>query len=197
VAVMIKALGFYSHKGGPGGIRKVRQHLKYLEFAKEHRNEPEGFNDREENVSRSEFMERIQEQPERGVIAHKLVFSLSEDERDRCGVSMRELVQESMAQWSQELGRELHWVGFEHDDPGHPHVHVVVAGYAGGRQLGLYERDIRNIRTLADRERERQAERTLTLERSFKEQRTIAQEIERLAREEREHERDRGWDRGR
>lgn len=193
MAVMVKALGFYSHKGGKGGIRKVKQHLKYLEFGKEHRTEPEGFNDREESVSRAEFMDLIRAQPEHGVIAHKLVFSLSEDERDRCGVNMRELVQETMAQWSQTLGRELHWVGFEHDDPGHPHVHVVVAGYAGGRQLGIYEKDIRTVRNLAERERERQAERTI--ERSVREHRTISQEVERLARYDREL--DRGWDRGR
>jgi hypothetical protein len=193
MAVLIKALGFYSHKSGKGGIRKVKQHLKYLEFGKEHRTEPEGFNSREESISRAEFMDRIQAQPEHGVIAHKLVFSLSEDERDRCGVSMRELVQETMAQWGQALGRDLQWIGFEHDDPGHPHVHVVVAGYANGRQVGVYERDIRSIRTFAERERERQAERTM--ERSVREHRTVAKEVERFARDQRDL--DRGWDRGR
>ena len=191
--VMVKALGFYSHKTGPGGIRKLKQHLKYLEFGKEHRTEPEGFNDRSESVTRAEFMEVVQMQPQQGVIAHKLVFSLSEDERDRCGVSMRELVQETMVQWSQSLGRELTWIGFEHDDPGHPHVHVVVAGHAGGRQVGIYERDIKALRGWAERERGRQEERHR--ERARPEHRSIAQEVERFSRYERE--RDRGWDRGR
>jgi hypothetical protein len=194
MAVMVKALGYYSHKGGKGGIRKVKQHLKYLEFGKEHQNEPVGFNDREETVTRAEFMERIRAQPEHGVIAHKLVISLSQDERDRCGVSMRELVQETMAQWGLHLGRDLQWIAFEHDDPGHPHVHVVVAGYAGGRQVGLYERDLNALRGWAERDRERQSERTR--ERSARELRTIEQEIERMAKLDR-RERDRGWDRGR
>lgn len=189
MSVMVKALGYYSHKVR-GGISKIKQHLKYLEFGKAHRNEPEGFTDREEPMSRAEFMEHIQEQPERGVIAHKLVFSLSEDERDRCGVNLRELVRETMAQWSQTVGRPLTWIGFEHDDAGHPHVHVVVAGYAGGKQVGLYERDINSLRRWAERDKGRQAERAFPT----REPRLVAQEVERLARG---FERERGTDRGR
>jgi type IV secretory pathway VirD2 relaxase len=108
---------------------------------------------------------------------------------------MCELVQETMAQWGQALGRDLQWMAFEHDDPGHPHVHVVVAGYASGRQVGLYERDINSLRTWSERERERQAERTR--ERNIPEHRSIEQEIERIAKLDRERDHDRGWDRGR
>jgi len=155
---MVKALGYYSHKGGKAakGLTKLKQHLKYLEHGKAHRNRPEGFSDREEPVSRAAFYGHVKDQPERGVIAHKLVFSLSEDERDRLGVRLKDLVREVMAAWSQHLGRALTWIGFEHDDPGHPHVHVVVAGYAEGRQVGLYERDLRSLREWAEREKERQ-----------------------------------------
>lgn len=154
----MKALGYYSHKGGKAakGLTKLKQHLKYLEFGKEHRNEPRGFNERDEPIDRKEFFEKVKDQPERGVIAHKLVFSLSEDERDRLGVKLKDLVREIMASWSQHLGKALTWIGFEHDDPGHPHVHVVVAGYAEGRQVGLYERDLRSIREWAELEKERQ-----------------------------------------
>jgi type IV secretory pathway VirD2 relaxase len=123
------------------------------------------------------------------VIAHKLVFSISEDEQTRLSTNMRDLVREVMDAWSQSLGRVLKWIGFEHDDAGHPHVHVVVAGYADGKQVGVYERDLRDLRSWAEREKERQVERG----RPRREDRTIEQEVECLTRGlGREHEIDRG-----
>jgi hypothetical protein len=89
-----------------------------------------------------------------------------------------------MAAWSQSLGRELKWIGFEHEDVGHPHVHVVVAGYAGGKQVGVPPKDLQALRGWAERDRS-----------IFRrEDRTIAQEVERLTRG---PERERDWDRGR
>jgi hypothetical protein len=86
------------------------------------------------------------------------VFSLSQDERDRLGVDLKTLVRESMTAWAKELGRPLSWVGFQHEGKGHPHVHVVVAGHAGSKQVGLYERDLNKLRAWTERERGRQAE---------------------------------------
>lgn len=109
------------------------------------RNHPVGFSDREEPISRSKLYEKVKDQPGRGVIAHKLVFSLSEDERDRVGVNLQDLVRKVMA------ARLI-----EHDDAGHPHVHVVVAGYAEERQVGLYEQEVRSVREWAELEKDRQ-----------------------------------------
>ena len=212
--VLVKALGYYSHKGGKQtkGLSKVKAHLKYLEHGKEHPNEPYGFSQDREEMSRAEFLAEVEKQPQRGVIAHKLVISLSQNERDELGIDMRQLVRATMDDWSQRLGRHLKWIGFEHQDAGHPHVHVVVAGYAGEKQVGLYERDLISLRESTERERGRQAE----LERlmpSRNEGRSVDRELERMAREleslhpraaERAPEkmppdrsRDRGWDRGR
>lgn len=158
MSVLVRTLGYYSHKGGrtAGGLARVKAHLKYLEHGKMHPNPPVGFDGERDQVTRKEFMERLAAQPERGVIAHKLVFSLSQDERDRLGVDMRELVRETMAAYAAEQGRPLRWVGFLHHDPGHPHVHVVLAGYAGdGKQVGLYPKDLARLREAAHRERER------------------------------------------
>lgn len=163
--VMVKALGYHSHKGGKaaGGMRKIKAHLKYLEHGKVHEEKPRGFDSERMGVTRAEFMEKLEAQPARGVIAHKLVFSLSQDERDRLGIDLKELVRETMAAWEQAGGRPLNWIGFQHEDKGHPHVHVVVAGYAGGKQVGLYERDINRLRNSAEREKERQVEVGRTL----------------------------------
>jgi hypothetical protein len=83
-------------------------------------------------------------------------------------------------------------VDFAEIRTGHPHVHVVVAGYAGGKQVGVYPKDLQALRGWADREKARQAERATFRQ----EHRTIAQEVERLTRG-LERELDRGWDRGR
>lgn len=152
MAVLVKTLGYLSHKGA-GGLSRVKAHLKYLEYGKLHENVPKGFG-RDGEEKRSDFYQKIQEQPERGVIAHKLVFSLSQDERDRLGVDLKDVVKDVMAGWEAKLDRRLNWIGFEHADKGHPHVHVVVGGYAGGKQVGLYERDLRWLSQTADRSKE-------------------------------------------
>lgn len=158
--VLVKALGFYSYKGGKQaqGLSKLKAHLKYLEHGKEHPNQPRGFSQDQDESSRRDFLEKIGKQPERGVIAHKLVFSLSQNERDELGINMRELVRETMADWSRRLGRPLDWIAFEHLDDGHPHVHVVVAGYAGEKQVGVYERDLIALRESSERAKTRQSE---------------------------------------
>jgi hypothetical protein len=157
--VLVKALGYYSHKGGKAthGLSKLKAHLKYLEHGKEHPNQPRGFSETKEYVSRDEFVSVVEKQPERGVIAHKLVISLSQDEQERLGVNMRQLVRNMMADWGRRLGRVLDWIGFEHLDGGHPHVHVVVGGYAGEKQVGLYERDLIHLRDSGELEKNRQA----------------------------------------
>jgi hypothetical protein len=211
--VLVKALGYYSHRGGKQakGLSKVKAHLKYLEHGKEHPNEPYGFSQDREEMSRAEFLAEIEKQPERGVIAHKLVISLSQNERDELGIDMRQLVRATMDDWSQRLGRPLKWIGFEHMDAGHPHVHVVVAGYAGEKQVGLYERDLISLRESSEREKARQAE----LERLMPSKidgRSLEKELDRIAREVKsprpmvperepqrspERSRESGWDRGR
>jgi hypothetical protein len=159
MSVMVKALGYYSHKQGTRGLSKLKQHLKYLEHGKQHQNEPKGFDPERDDVTRRQFMGQMHEQPPRGVVAHKLVLSLSQDERDRHGIDMKHLVRDTMADFERATGRSLRWVAFEHDDPGHPHVHVVVAGYDNaGKQVGIYPKDLKDLAQLADRQLGRQAE---------------------------------------
>jgi type IV secretory pathway VirD2 relaxase len=207
--VLVKALGYHSHKGGKAakGLSKLKAHLKYLEFGKAHPNQPQGFTSDRDEISRADFMAEVLKQPERGVMAHKLVFSLSQNERDQLGIDMCQLVRSVMHDWSSRLGRPLTWIGFEHQDKGHPHVHVVVAGYAGEKQVGVFERDLVSLRKSAEREKDRQVE----LERwapSRGEQHTLDRELDCMTRElgpilsrtqerQRDRARDDDWDRGR
>lgn len=201
--VMVKTLGFLSHNSGraAGGIRKLTSHLKYLEYGKIHENQPKGFT-RDGDCSRADFMDKVMQQPERGVIAHKLVFSLSQDERDRLGVNLKDVVRDTMSAWESKLGRPLNWVGFVHEDQGHPHVHVVVGGYAGDRQVGVYPRDLDWMRKTADRSKEslargRDGELSPTQEASRLMRQVNEQVRERSRFFERLFERSRGDDRGR
>lgn len=125
------------------------------------------------------------------MIAHKLVFSLSQR------------VRAAMDGWSGRLGRPLRWIGFEHLDMGHPHVHVVV---------GVYERDLVTLRGAMEREEKRQAslERVIPVRGGEREAGRdldrIAPELEDLQSRGQSHEvdrspirnsRDLGWNRGR
>lgn len=213
MAVLVKALGYYSYKGGKEarGLSKLKAHLKYLEHGKEHPNQPRGFSQDRDQVSRGEFLARIGRQPQRGVIAHKLVFSLSQSERDELGIRVRELVRATMEDWSRRLGRPMDWIAFEHLDEGHPHVHVVVAGHAGEKQVGVFERDLIALRVSSEREKVRQAElerlmpardsrrsAELEMERIAREMAPVRGRAHVGAREERPHRfRDSGGDRGR
>lgn len=182
MTVLVKALGYYSHKGGKaaGGLAKVKAHLKYLEHGKVHEFKPQGFDGLRDGVTRAEFMDHLESQPQRGVIAHKLVFSMSQDERDRLGVDLKTLVRETLRAWEQELGRVLRWIGFQHEDKGHPHVQVVVAGYAGGKQVGLYERDLVRLRGCTEQEKERQARLARSVPSKEAPARSVRQEATRL-----------------
>lgn len=72
---------------------------------------------------------------------------------------MKEMVRETMADFERATGRSLRWAAFEHDDPGHPHVHVAIAGYdKAGKQVGIYTKDLKELTRLADRQVGRLAE---------------------------------------
>lgn len=82
MSVLVKALVYYGHEGA-GGLVRAKRHLEYLEYGKEHRHRPGGFDQERDQVTRAEFTAWVQAKPARGVIAHKLVISLIEDERNR------------------------------------------------------------------------------------------------------------------
>lgn len=85
MSVMVKALDYYSHTAGKA-LKKLKAHL----------NRPEGVDNERDRVTRREFLEQLDVQPERGVISHKLVFNLSQEERDRLGVDRPEVAVDSV-----------------------------------------------------------------------------------------------------
>lgn len=157
----VKSLGFASHNGGGKPITHIKEHIKYIEADREHhRSQPELFNQDHDHVDRKEFFQKLNEQPHRGVVGHKLVITISEDEQQKYGTDMKTLVRDTMNRFELKHDVRLDWVASVHDDKDHPHAHVVVRGYnEDGKQVGIYPSHIKDLQKFADQEKQRQFER--------------------------------------
>uniref|UniRef100_UPI0011E7B4FF relaxase/mobilization nuclease domain-containing protein n=3 Tax=Bacteria TaxID=2 RepID=UPI0011E7B4FF len=126
-----------------------------------HRTPPELFTATQNSIERIEFFKKLNEQPKRGVVGHKLVISLSEDEHERYATDLKELVRDTMNRFEGKHNVKLDWVAAVHDDKGHPHAHVVIRGYnEDGKQVGLYPSHLKDLQAFAEQEKERQFERS-------------------------------------
>jgi len=183
----VKVLQFISHNGGGKPINKAKEHVKYMEANREtHRNNPHLFNHEKDIKDRREVFRDIETQPKTGVVLHKMVITLSEDERDRFNIDMRELARDTIASFETKNNMRLDWVGAVHDDKGHPHVHIAIRGRdQDGRQVGIYPKHVQQLRGIADREKDRQSGRYLGRDRDY------IRELEKERRPERERQPDR------
>lgn len=157
----VKSLGFASHNKGGKPITHVKEHIKYMNADREHhRNKPDLFNKDQDTVARRDFFQKLNEQPKRGVVGHKLVLSLSEEERQNYNTDLKELVRDTMNRFEGKHNIKLDWIASVHDDEGHPHAHIVIRGYnEEGKQIGIYPKHIKDLQQFADQEKERQFER--------------------------------------
>lgn len=176
MSILIHSTGFYKYPK-PWENRKpiiaIKKHLKYIEADREdkegnkvHLEPPTLFTKEKEKANRSDplaFGQRIAEQPEKGVVAHKLVISLSEDEQKRLGsISMIELVRETLSQYELARKQQLDWIASFHNDKGHPHCHVVIRGRdLNGKSVYISEPQMKQMARIGERVKERLAERNL------------------------------------
>jgi type IV secretory pathway VirD2 relaxase len=160
----VKMLRYLKHNGTNKPIHSAKEHIRYIEANREkHRNNPDLFNSKENVLDRRDFWKRIEDQPKHGVVLHKMVISLSEDEQKRLKIDMRELARDTMASFETKIGRRLDWVAAFHDDKGQPHVHVAFRGRdLDGKQIGIYPVHVKQLKQIAEQEKVRQAERNLT-----------------------------------
>ncbi|MGW6353371.1 relaxase/mobilization nuclease domain-containing protein [Streptomyces sp. NPDC055080] len=164
MAVNIKVLRYIAHKGTEKPINKAKEHIKYMEANREtHRNNPDLFNGKENDIDRKDFFKRIENQPRNGVALHKFVITISQDERDRLNIDLRELARDTIAAFETKTGLQLDWVGSIHDDEGHPHVHIAYRGKdLNGKDIFIGPKQIEQLKRVAEREKVRQAELTLS-----------------------------------
>src|SRR4051812_16051915 len=164
MAVFVKPLGFLSH-AKPKAIHKAKEHIKYMEANREkHRNNPDLFNGKEDKINRKEFFERIEEQPRniRDITIHKFVLTMSQDEKDRLNIDLRELARDTIEAFETKTGQRLDWLGAIHDDEGHPHVHIAIRGRdLDGNKVEIYKLQISQLKEVAEKEKLRQAERNI------------------------------------
>ncbi|MFZ5823404.1 MAG: relaxase/mobilization nuclease domain-containing protein [Bacillota bacterium] len=89
--------------------------------------------------------------------AFHCLLSLSREEYDRCGLTdWREVTREVMRTYEQETGRKLTWIASQHDNPTHPHCHVIVKAVyedqdGRRRKLRLTREDLRQFRKVTGR----------------------------------------------
>ncbi|MFF0653491.1 relaxase/mobilization nuclease domain-containing protein [Bacillus velezensis] len=176
----VKSLGFASHSKGGKPITHIKEHIKYIELDREHhQTPPELFTAAQDTIPRIEFFKKLNEQPKRGVVGHKLVISLSEDEQGRFATDLKELVRDTMNRFEGKHNVKLDWIAAVHDDKGHPHAHIVIRGYnQDGKQVGLYPSHLKDLQTFAEQEKERQFERSKGKRKSRDFLRELAEEKE-------------------
>lgn len=163
MAVLVKRTGYLKYRtvGKSKPMQAINRHMKYIERQKEkHRNQVQLFSKDEDQTERKEFYNRVKQQKQHGVVAHKLVISLSEDERDRTGTDLKELIRETMAQYEAKHKTQLDWVAAIHDDEGHPHCHVVIRGRdEAGKSVYIDTRRMKQMARMAEKVKERFQER--------------------------------------
>lgn len=158
-----KSLGFVKY-GKSNAISSVKAHVKYIEAERPdvHKERPELFDRANDGVDRKDFFERLSQQEERGVAAHKMIISMSADEQKRLGTDMKQLTRDTMVAYETTKNQRLDWVAAIHDDKnGKIHAHIVVRGQdKDGKQIGIYQKDFIDIQEAAEHEKERQYQKT-------------------------------------
>lgn len=162
--VFIKHLGYKSHRGGKAskGLSSIKAHLKYIENRKDEQEKhyPRPMFGKEGTADIKSFYEVLKKQPERGVIAHKLVISMDRKDFESQKIDLKELSKDTMAAWEAKTGRKLNWIACVHDKKSNPHVHIVLAGRdEEGKEIPIMKHDLKKMKELSDQQREVQAER--------------------------------------
>lgn len=167
-ATVVKMLGYLSNNGTDKPIHKAKEHIKYMEVNRDHhRNNPHLFNQKDNHLDRKDFFKSLEDMPNQGVIMHKLVLSLREDDRDNLQIDLKELTRDTVERFQLSMDRRFEWVAAIHDDDGHPHIHVAIKGRdVEGRQIFFAQKNVKDLKRIAHQEKILQAERNPEVSRS-------------------------------
>lgn len=119
-----------------GGVGSLRAHLNYLQRDGVTRDGERGqmFDAEREGVDAGGFAERCQGD------RHHFRFIVSPEDGGELS-SLRDFTRDLMVQAERDLGTGLDWVGVEHWNTEHPHVHVLVRGRTDAGQDLVISRD--------------------------------------------------------
>jgi len=113
-------------------VRGAEQMIRYVAFrSKDLEDREKGCFDRDrDHADVRTFIEHLPDRLTRHSAAPKAfhcVFSLSREGFEQTGRSdMKQLVRDAMAQFEQDSRRKLEWIASYHDNPTHPHCHVII-----------------------------------------------------------------------
>lgn len=173
----------------PGGQPKVAAvgralaHLKYIQHRPGEDREDGGrdmFDEREDYLGARAMRKAVRENQDSKVVVHKLTLAPEIDPEDQ-----KAFTREVMKKLGRDKGLDLRWVGVEHRNTAHHHIHVVVMGKdKTGKDVRFDKKDYDRIKEYGDRYLERMHPFELEKSRTDREER----ERERIAERNRERE---------
>lgn len=114
-------------------LQKATNHVKYIAFRERSSERGYGlFNDKSDHVEVKPFLNSLKDKrtAHKDVAKiHTLLFTMSGNEWERGNYQLGDyqiMIRNIMKDWQLERGITVDWVAAEHDERGHPHVHVVI-----------------------------------------------------------------------
>jgi hypothetical protein len=123
---------FVSHKFKKD-LGEAKNHLNYIAYRSRETGEKYGvFSERQDNADLKPFMDSLDDKRTSHseiAVMHTLLFSMSGDEWNRSGFEeqdFRKMIRDIMKDFELQKGITISWVAAEHNESGHPHVHVSI-----------------------------------------------------------------------
>ena len=164
-------------------VGRALAHVKYIQHRPGEDRQDGGrdmFDDQDDNLDGKDLRKAIRENRDSKVVVHKITLAPEINPEDK-----KAFTREVMKKLGRDKGLDLHWVGVEHDNTDHNHIHVVVMGKdKTGKDVRFDKKDYDRIKDYCDRYLERVHPFELEKSRSDREER----ERERLAARNRERE---------
>lgn len=128
--------------------RQIMAHLRYIEERERGASEKERdfFDRNRDGIERKEVQRAMLENTGDRVAMQKLILSPGDN-----NVNIREYTRDSMEALEKRLGQQLDWYAVVHENTDHHHAHVVIAGQIPGYERRLEQRQaVKEDRWMAD-----------------------------------------------
>jgi hypothetical protein len=143
-------------------LKGSRNAVRYVAFRSEDvkGKTPCIFDDRSDTADVNRFMRELEDPVTRhpsAAKAYHCLFSLKRSDFEKAGMTdWRDVVRQTMRTYELETGRKLQWIASHHDNPAHPHCHVIVkATYTTEndqhKKLFLNRNEVRRIKEITGR----------------------------------------------
>lgn len=162
---------FIKRTGGSKDIGNLKAHLKYIGFRSREKKDDKGFFSKDSNnANYKDFINRVKDNKAlrhpKSIKAHKLVFSLREEEYKaykRSNKDYKDLIRETIKEYEDKYGMKLDWIASIHEEQGHPHVHVVIKGVSEDRdkkwkRIFFRKEDFKELKDIFNKEFSKEVE---------------------------------------